>query len=112
MLLLQIIVFFVNEEKLGAQKMMEYINRMKEDQIYRAVLILQKKLSGPANSERLLVKNTHRIEDVSILLLSNQCETNVYMNAYSVPRCCSSSLHCNMYLEIHVILQCCAVLGD
>lgn len=60
----QIIVFFVNEEKLGAQKMLEYIGRMKEDQIYRAVLILQKKLSGPANSERMLVKNSYRIEDV------------------------------------------------
>lgn len=59
----QIIVFFVNEEKLGAQKMLEYINRMKEDQIYRGILILQKKLSGPANSERMLVKNSYRIED-------------------------------------------------
>ena len=61
---MQIIVFFVTEEKLGAQKMLEYIGRMKEDQIYRAVLILQKKLSGPANSERMLVKNSYRIEDV------------------------------------------------
>jgi hypothetical protein len=64
----QIIVFFVNEEKLGAAKMLEYISRMKEDQIYRAILILQKKLSGPANSERMLVKNTYRIEDVRTLL--------------------------------------------
>lgn len=65
---IQIIVFFVNEEKLGAQKMLEYINRMKEDQIYRGILILQKKLSGPANSERMLVKNSYRIEDVRFLL--------------------------------------------
>lgn len=71
---MQVIVFFVNEEKLGAQKMLEYIGRMKEDQIYRSVLILQKKLSGPANSERMLVKNSYRIEDVRLLPFLNQLQ--------------------------------------
>lgn len=50
-------------------KLQEYIERMKEDQIYRAILILQKKLSGPASTERALVKNTYRIEDVRSLRL-------------------------------------------
>lgn len=44
--------------------MQEYIERMKEDQIHRAVLVLPKKLSGPANTERMLVRNTFKIEDV------------------------------------------------
>jgi hypothetical protein len=60
----QLIVFFVSEEKLGTAKLQEYIERMKEDQIYRAILVLPKKLSGPANTERMLVRNTFRIEDV------------------------------------------------
>eukprot|EP00892_Ulva_mutabilis_P011933 jgi/Ulvmu1/9111/UM005_0206.1 len=59
----QIIIFFVSEEKLGVTKLQEYIERMKEDGIYRGILILQKKLSGPASTERNLVKNIFRIED-------------------------------------------------
>ena len=57
-------MFFVGEEKLGTAKLQEHIERMKEDQIHRAILVLPKKLSGPANTERMLVRNTFRIEDV------------------------------------------------
>lgn len=63
---MQLIVFFVAEEKLGTSKLQEYIERMKEDQIYRAILVLPKKLSGPANTERMLVRHTYRIEDVRL----------------------------------------------
>ena len=67
---MQIIIFFVSEEKLGVTKLQEYIERMKEDGIYRGILILQKKLSGPASTERGLVKNMFRIEDVRSMLMS------------------------------------------
>eukprot|EP01025_Chloroclados_australasicus_P017370 TRINITY_DN18847_c0_g1_i1.p2 TRINITY_DN18847_c0_g1~~TRINITY_DN18847_c0_g1_i1.p2 ORF type:complete len:206 (+),score=16.75 TRINITY_DN18847_c0_g1_i1:137-754(+) len=59
----QIIVLFPPEEKLGTGKIQEYVQRMKEDDIYRAILVLQRKLSAPANQERMLVRNTFRIED-------------------------------------------------
>ena len=57
-------MFFVADEKLGTAKLQEYIERMKEDEIHRAILVLPKKLSGPANTERMLVRNTFKIEDV------------------------------------------------
>lgn len=60
----QLIVFFNADEKLGVKKLTEYIDRLKEDQIDRCILVLQKKLSGPANTERMLVRNSFVIEDV------------------------------------------------
>jgi hypothetical protein len=100
----QIIVFFVNEEKLGAAKMLEYINRMKEDQIYRAVLILQKKLSGPANSERMLVKNTYRIEDVRALYSVNHVYTEPFASlSDSVPQLATATTNAASRQRGHVV---------
>lgn len=61
---MQLIVFFNADEKLGVNRLKEYIERLREDQIDRSILVLPKKLSGPANTERTLVRNSFTIEDV------------------------------------------------
>lgn len=59
----QILVFFPDEEKLGVDRIMQYMERMKEEAIHRAVLVLQRKLSAKAKTHIALSAHKFHIQD-------------------------------------------------
>lgn len=61
---MQIFVFFPDDEKLGVEKIQKYQDRMKEEAVHKAVLVIQKPLSTKAKS--LLAISAHKsyIQDV------------------------------------------------
>ena len=60
----QIFVFFPDDEKLGVERITKYMERMKEESVSRAILVLQRPLSAKGKSQLAMSVHKVHIQDV------------------------------------------------